>query len=113
MLATRLKGHSRSRIRSSLCSALTRLAALDSRFNEKARLFPPSPLAQAFGSTEFKLKSGINKGPSTGYPHLFRFKLELGSAPRGKSDCILLSIISLARSSLTKIQNQNGLRNIS
>jgi hypothetical protein len=52
---------------------LTRLAALDSRFNEKARLFPPSPLAQAFGSTEFKLKSGRN---GMGYPHLFRFKLE-------------------------------------
>jgi hypothetical protein len=41
-----------------------------------------------------------------GYPHLFRFKLELASAPRGKSDCIFLSII--ARSFLAH-KKQNGL----
>ena len=33
-------------------------------------------------SNEFKLKSGINRILPTGYPHLFRFKLELAPAPR-------------------------------
>jgi hypothetical protein len=43
----------------------------------------------------------------TGYPHLFRFKLELASAPRWKSNCILLLI--LARSFLA-LRNQKAKR---
>ncbi len=42
---------------------------------------------------------------ATGYPHLFRFELELASAPRWKSNCILLLI--LARSFLA-LKKQNG-----
>jgi hypothetical protein len=38
-------------------------------------------------------------------PHLFRFKLELASASRGKSDCILL--FNLARSFLA-LKKQSG-----
>ena len=52
------------------------------------------------------------QGPHYGLPpHLFRFELELASAPALRGDCILLSIISLARSSLTKIKKQNALEN--
>jgi hypothetical protein len=31
--------------------------------------------------------------PPTGYPHLFRFELELASAPRTRGSCILLLMI--------------------
>jgi hypothetical protein len=48
----------------------------------------------------------LQRCPLTGYPHLFRFKLELASAPRWKGDCILLLI--LVRSFLA-LKKQNGL----
>jgi hypothetical protein len=44
----------------------------------------------ALRSSEFKLKSRRN---GTGYPHLFRFELELASAPRCRGHYILLLII--------------------
>jgi hypothetical protein len=73
----------------------------------KRLVYFPAPLAQAFGSTEFKLKSGRN---GTGYPPIYSV-LSLSSPPlrAEKRDCILLSIISLARSSLRKIKNKKGL----
>jgi hypothetical protein len=59
----------------------------------------------ALGSSEFKLKSGINGAPLRATPHLFRFELELASAPRSKVDRILFLIIArsfLARKIKTK-----------
>jgi hypothetical protein len=63
----------------------------------------------ALRSAKFKLKSGINQEPSYGLPPVYSV-LSLSSPPlrAEKRDCILLSTISLARSSLTKIKNQNG-----
>ena len=59
---------------------------------------------------KFKLKSGINVAPYGLPPFILPRPRDLSSPPlrAEKRDCILLSTISLARSSLTKIKNQTG-----
>jgi hypothetical protein len=46
----------------------------------------------ALRSREFKFKSSIDRVLPTGYPHLFRFELELASASGWRGNCNLFSI---------------------
>ena len=80
-------------------------------------LNPPNPAIRrptansrnpvALRSSEFKLKAGINRSSLRATPHLFRFELELASAPRWRGRCLLRLII--VRSFLApKIKNKSN-----